>query len=237
MKSPRFLPLLGLLAGLAIAGTQYFIWLYAPVEQTLGLVQKVFYFHLPLAWWSMISFFAVFVCGIMYLLKKDLFWDHAAGAAAEIGVLLSGLALITGSIWARKSWNVWWTWDPRLSTTLVMWFVYAAYLIARSMDMNARKRATLCAALGIIAFLDVPLVFYSARLWRSIHPAVFQAKGGGLEPEMKVTVVVCVAAWALIWAWMYLTRLGQLRLAAAVDAAARDEAHKDDAHENDAAPA
>jgi len=219
--STNRLSLLGLAAGLAVAASHYFIWRFAPVEQTLGLVQKVFYFHLPLAWWAMISFFAVFACGVMYLWKRDLFWDHAAGAAAEVGVLFSGLALATGSIWGRKSWNVWWTWDPRLSTTLVMWFVYAAYLVVRSMDMTERKRATICAVLGIVAFLDVPLVFYSARLWRSIHPAVFAAQGGGLEPEMKTTVIICIAAWSLLWAWLCLARFSQTRLAAQLDARAR----------------
>lgn len=211
----------GLLAGLALAGCQWLIWHYAPVEQTLGPVQKIFYTHLPLAWWALISFFGVFVCSIAYLKTRREGWDLLAGAMAEVGVLLATLALLTGSIWARKSWNTWWTWDPRLTTTLVMWFIYAGYLLVRSMDLDRRRQATVCAVVGIVAFLDVPLVFYSARLWRSIHPAVF-AKGGGLEPEMKLTAMACVAAFSLVWLALTGLRFVQLRQRARLEAMARE---------------
>lgn len=216
-----WLPAVALAAGLAVAGSQWLIWYYAPVEQTMGLVQKIFYAHLPLAWWSLFSFFGVFVCGIIYLKTRAERWDLLAGALAEVGLLFATLALITGSIWARKSWNTWWTWDPRLTTTLVMWFIYAGYLLVRSMDLDKRRQATVCAVVGIVAFLDVPLVFLSARLWRSIHPAVF-SKGGGLEPEMATTVIVCVAAWTLMWLTLVTLRYRQMRQFAALEAQARD---------------
>ncbi len=219
--SRNWLVAVGLGAGLAVAGCQWLIWYYAPVEQTLGPVQKIFYTHLPLAWWALISFFGVFVCSIAYLKTKGERWDHLAGAMAEVGVLFATLALLTGSIWARKSWNTWWTWDPRLTTTLVMWFIYAGYLLVRSMDLDRRRQATVCAVVGIVAFLDVPLVFYSARLWRSIHPAVF-AKGGGLEPEMKLTAMVCVAAWSLMWLALTGLRFRQMRQRSQLEARIRD---------------
>jgi len=98
------------------------------------------------------------------------------------------LALVSGSIWGRAAWNVWWTWDPRLTTTLIMWFVYAGYLVLRGAGMAGERRAMVCAVLGVVAFLDVPLVFYSARIWRSVHPAVLASQGGGMEPEMWHTV-------------------------------------------------
>ena len=218
--SKYWVSIVALLGGTSIAATQWLIWYYAPVEQTLGPVQKIFYTHLPLAWWSLISFFVVFVSSVMYLIKRQESWDLAAGAAAEIGVLFSGLALITGSIWARKSWNTWWTWDPRLTTTLVMWFIYAGYLLIRSMDLERRRQAVVCAVLGVVAFLDVPLVFYSARLWRSIHPAVFANKGGGLEPEMRLTVMICVAVWFLLWLALFTIRRDQLQARAALEARA-----------------
>jgi len=113
---------LAIMALIGLTVSQYFIWVYAPLEQTMGVVQKIFYFHLPLAWWALFSFFLVFVASIVFLIKKDPKWDGLAGAAAESGVLLSGLALISGSLWGRAAWNTWWTWDPRLTTTLVMWF-------------------------------------------------------------------------------------------------------------------
>ncbi|GAB7080777.1 cytochrome c biogenesis protein [Megalodesulfovibrio paquesii] len=193
------IPALACIAGLAMAASQWLIWVYAPVEATLGPVQKIFYVHMPLAGWSMLSFAVTFVASILYLMKKNLRYDLLAGASAELGVLFSGLALITGSIWGRISWNVWWTWDPRLTTTLIMWFIYAAYLLVRGLEMPRARKATVAAVLGVVAFLDVPLVFLSARLWRSVHPAVFASKEGGLTSEMTTTVLVCVAAWFFVW--------------------------------------
>ncbi len=184
---------------LSMAACQWLIYVYAPTEATMGIMQKIFYTHLPLAWWALISFFVVFLASIAYLRTHNILYDLWAKAAAEIGVLLSTLALITGSIWARHSWGVWWTWDPRLTTTLIMWFIYAAYLIVRNLDLPQMRRATICSVLGIIAFLDVPLVFLSARLWRSIHPAVFASKEGGLEPEMKFTAIACVLCFGMVW--------------------------------------
>lgn len=215
----NWIPPVSILAVLAVSISQYFIWMYAPVEMTMGLVQKIFYMHLPLAWWGLISFFTVFIASAAYLLKRRPFWDRLAGAAAETGVLFSALALVTGSLWARPAWNVWWTWDPRLTTTLIMWFVYAAYLLLRSMDMNPERKAVVCSVLGIVAFLDVPLVFLSARMWRSIHPSVLASKGGGLEPEMLTTMFVCLGAWAFVWAAVVGVRLRQMLQKDTIDSA------------------
>lgn len=213
--------LLALAGGVALAACQWLIWCYAPVEATLGPMQKIFYTHLPLAWWALLSFFLVFLGSIAVLARRSEAADRLCAAAAEVGLLFCGLSLLTGMIWARKSWGVWWTWDPRLSTTLVMWFVYAAYLLLRGLDMAPERRRAVCAVVGVAAFLDVPLVFVSARIWRSIHPAVFASRGGGLEPEMKLTAVACVAATGLFWAGLVWLRKRQLdlsaRLAAAVD--------------------
>lgn len=208
----RCIRALGLAGGVLMAACQWLIYAYAPLEATMGVVQKIFYIHLPLAWWSFVSFFVVFVASIMYLRGRASRWDHLAAAAAEVGVLCSGLALVTGALWARHSWGVWWTWDPRLTTTLIMWFVYAGYLILRTLDVPPARRGMICAVVGIVAFIDVPLVFVSARLWRSIHPAVFAARGGGLDDAMKLTVIRCVTAFGFIWAALVLARRNQLVL-------------------------
>lgn len=215
--------ILALLGGLAFACCQWLIYMYAPEEATLGLVQKIFYIHLPLAWWALISFFAVFLGSIAYLVRRCPGADRLCAAAAEVGVLLSGLALVTGMLWARKSWGVWWTWDPRLTTTLIMWFVYAGYLVLRGLDLPPQRKGLVCAVVGVVAFLDVPLVFISARIWRSIHPAVFAAKGGGLEPEMKLTVIACVLSFGLFWAGLVWLRKRQLDLRARLDECAANK--------------
>lgn len=230
---PRCLiPILALAGGALMALCQWLIYVYAPLEAVMGVVQKIFYIHLPLAWWAFASFLTVFGASIAYLRTRALRWDSLAAAAAEAGVACSGLALVTGSLWARHSWGVWWTWDPRLTTTLIMWFVYAGYLILRALDLPPARRSMICAVVGVVAFIDVPLVFVSARLWRSIHPAVFAAKGGGLDEAMKITVFCCVAAFGFIWAALVLARKTQLDMTAHLDGlSARSLRRLGDAHE------
>lgn len=201
----------------ALAVSQWFVYHYAPVESRMGVIQKIFYTHLPLAWWAFMSFFIVCLSGIFYLVRRDRFWDALAGAAAETGMVLCTLTVVTGSIWARYSWNTWWTWDPRLTTALVLWFLYAGYLVLRHMDLAGERRSTLCAVVGIVAFADVPLVFLSARLWRSIHPAVFASEGGGLEPEMLTTVLISLVSFGIFWAALLGMRLQQIRMAEQMD--------------------
>ncbi|MDR3320566.1 MAG: cytochrome c biogenesis protein [Desulfovibrio sp.] len=220
-SSPPPLILL-LLGSVSLACCQWLIYFYAPTEAAMGLIHKIFYIHLPLAWGALFSFFLVFLGSVAYLFKRDSGLDRLCVAAAETGLLLSGLALFTGMLWARKSWGVWWTWDPRLTTTFIMWFVYAGYLVLRSLNLSMRRKSLVCAVVGVIAFLDVPLVFISARIWRSIHPAVFGTEGGELEPKMKLTVAVCVISFGFLWAGLVRLRERQLDLRARMDTIACD---------------
>ncbi|MDZ7762415.1 MAG: cytochrome c biogenesis protein CcsA [Desulfovermiculus sp.] len=208
-----FFPLSVVTWALLIA-SQGMIWLYAPVESSMGLVQKIFYLHLPLAWWAFVAFFIVFMASAAFLWKKRPESDLLAAAAAEVGVLFSVLVLVTGSIWGRVSWNTWWTWDPRLTTALVMCFAYCAYLILRQARIPSPRREVMCAVLGILAFADVPLVFVSARLWRSIHPTVFASQGGGMPGEMLLTLGGCLVAWGGLLALLIISRYRQLRIQA-----------------------
>lgn len=203
--------LCAILGGISLAICQLLIWVYAPVEAAMGLPQKIFYAHLPLAWWALASFLVLFVASIVWLWRKNDWWDELGRAATEIGVLFCGMALLTGMIWAKKSWGTWWTWDPRLTATLIMWFIYSGCLALRRLDMPPRRKKTVCAVVGVAAFLDVPLVFFSARLLRSIHPAVFASGEGGMEPEMKLVALACVAAMGIFWAALLRVRQAQLR--------------------------
>ncbi len=203
---------LSLAAAAALASAQWLVFVYAPVEAEMKLTQKIFYIHLPLAWWALVSFFVVFVASIAFLRGKKRHWDTLADAAAEIGVVLAGLALATGSIWAKAAWWTWWTWDPRLTTTLIMWFVYAAYLVLRGLDLPWERKAAVRAVVGIVAFLDVPLVFFATRLWNSVHPAGTMASRDGLEPEMRLAVIACLAAFGIFWLALLLLRYRLARL-------------------------
>ena len=189
-----------LIAGILLASAHAVAVLYAPDDALIGAVQKIVYIHIPCSWWSLFSFFLVCACSIGWLITKHKQWDILAAAAAEIGLLFNTGSLLTGMLWGRYSWGVWWTWDPRLTTALVLWFLYAGYLLFRQTDISDSRRANLSAVLGILFCLDVPLVFFSARIWRSIHPAVFAAEQGGMEPEMLHTVIICLCASGLYWA-------------------------------------
>lgn len=202
--------LLCLAGGIGMAVAQWFIAVYAPVEAVMGPIQKIFYIHLPFSWWGLISFFIVFLASIGFLVTRKPSFDRLASAAAEIGVLFATVCLITGMLWGRRSWGVWWTWDPRLSTALVMWFAYMGYLVLGHIGFSTQRSQLVRAVVGIVAFADVPLVFLSARMWRSIHPAVFASREGGLEPEMKITVLVCILAMGLLWAGLLAIRKQQL---------------------------
>ncbi len=183
--------------GIGFAFCQYLIYVYAPLEQTMGLAQKIFYYHLCVALWAFVAFFVNCVASICYLKTKNAKYDCIAVASVEIGMVFITLTLITGMIWGKNSWNVWWTWDPRLTTSLILWFIYAGYLTIRTMPTV--KAASMAAVVGIIGFVDVPLVFFSARLWRSIHPSVFTSKGIGLETEMIHTVLACVLTFFFLF--------------------------------------
>ena len=211
----RFCLLVGALAQ-ALAG--YLIYAYAPLEATMGLTQKIFYFHLPLAWWGLFSFFLAFIASILTL-KTDKDWPpYLLQASAEIGELLAILTLITGMIWGRKAWGVWWTWDPRLTTALILCFIYGGLLLVQKLDLSQNRSQRLAAVIGIIGFIDVPLVFLSARYWRSIHPAVFTSSGIAMTQEMLITVLCSLFAFGLFWLGLLTLRMKTLKVAAQIDA-------------------
>lgn len=218
-SKPIALTVLDAASVIALGVAAYFALVLAPTELVMGDVQRVFYFRVGTAWVGMLGFILAAIAGVVYLATKDMKWDRFEVAAVEVSTMFFFITIVLGSIWARPAWNTWWTWDPRLTTTLVMWFIYAGYLLLRSMDLDKRRRTTICAVVGIVAFLDVPLVFYSARLWRSIHPAVF-SRGGGLEPEMQLTAMVCVGVWGLVWLALCGLRFRQLQQQAGLEAAA-----------------
>ena len=176
----------------------YAIFIYAPIEKTMGIVQKIFYLHVPAAFLAFFAFFITFLASIVYLYKKDQKWDVIAYCSAEIGVLFCTIVLITGPIWAKPVWNVWWTWDPRLTTTLILWFIYLAYLMLRGV-VRENQRANLSAVFGIIGFANVPITFFAIRLWRTIHPVVITAEGLNISKPMKDTLLLAFCAFFLFF--------------------------------------
>lgn len=189
---------------IALAGSLYMVFFYAPIEKTMGVAQRIFYFHVPSAWIAFLAFFIVMVASIAYLRTNLRKWDILAYASAEIGTLFCTIVLVTGTLWAKSAWNVWWTWDLRLTTTLVLWLMYAGYLMLRKY-VEGERGAKYAAVFGIIAFLDVPCVYFSIRWWRTLHPraVIMGERGAGLDPAMLTTLLVSLVAF-MVFYWYLL---------------------------------
>lgn len=196
--SNRKLTALTVLSAVLMVITLILIFVYAPEEKTMGLIQKVFYFHVPMAWLSLLAFLVVFVGSIAYLAKNSVTWDIVARSSAGIGFIFNTLMLITGVIWARPVWGVWWTWDPRLTTSLVLWFIYIGYLLVRNFGFEREQSAKFAAVIGIIGFADVPVVALSTVLWRTQHPSALVFEGG-LTTPMLITLITSLITFTLFY--------------------------------------
>jgi heme exporter protein C len=197
-----------ILSYISILVALYLAFIYAPTERTMGQVQRIFYFHVPSAWVSFIAFGVVCFAGIAFLRTGAVKWDRLAYSAAEVGILFLTLVLITGPLWAKPVWNVYWTWDARLTTSFILWLIYIAYLMLRNYVDDPERGARFAAVFGIIGFIDVPIVYMSIRWWRTLHPApvVGSGEGGGLAPAMLLTLLVCVAAFTLLFITLLIFR-------------------------------
>jgi len=194
----------------------YFIFIYAPVEKTMGAIQKVFYIHVPAAFLAYLAFLITFLASILYLYRKDSKWDIVAHCAVETGVIYCTIVLITGPIWAKPVWNVWWTWDPRLTTTLILWFTYVAYLMLRK-SVKENQRANLAAVFGIIGFINVPITFFSIRLWRTIHPVILTSRGFNMSQPMKISLFVTFIAFCFLFFSILISRIKLERIKIRID--------------------
>jgi len=168
----------------------------APDEATMHEIQRIFYFHVPSWSASFTAFFIAFVGSVGFLATRREQWDWLAVSGAEVGVAGCTLGLITGPLWAKPVWGVWWTWDARLTTTFILWLLYISYLLLRGLIEEPGRRATLSAVFGIFAFLDVPLVYISNRLWRTQHPApvFFGGQDSGVSATMGKVIGLCIVS-------------------------------------------
>jgi heme exporter protein C len=214
-------PVLKILEAISVLLFIVFVWMvffYAPLEASMGAVQRVFYFHVATAWVGMLGFVAAGVAGIAYLRTHDFKWDIIEVAAVEISLVFFLIAIVLGSIWAYPAWNTWWTWEPRLTTAAVLELIYLAYLLLRQGIEEPEKRARFGAIYTIVGGLSVPITFMSIRLFRTIHPVVVgsanaMAKGGfDMTPKMLQTMFfsIIVFSFVFIVLFWHRIRLGQL---------------------------
>ena len=201
--------ILAIITAVMMLADLYFIFMVAPTDSVLGHVQRVFYFHVPGAIMSFAAFFVVCVGSLGYLIRRTPRWDAIAHASAEVGVVFVTLALLTGIIWARPVWNTWWTWEPRLTTTLILWLIYVSYLMIRSYASNQQQAARYSAVVGIVGFVDVPIVYYSVIWWRSIHPSPVVgpfAQANALEPIMWWVLLFSFVTFLILFSYLVAER-------------------------------
>ena len=186
----------------------------APPDAVQGEVQRLMYVHVPAAWLAYLSFLVVFVSSIAYLKTGRIRWDRAAAASAEIGVLFTALAIALGALWGKPVWGTWWTWDPRLTTTAVLLLIYVGYLSIRRIVDNPTRRARWSAVIGIVGFVDVPIVHLSVVWWRSLHQdaTVLRLDGPEIGGTMLVALLVAVGAFTVAYAYLMTVRLRVGRL-------------------------
>jgi heme exporter protein C len=204
----------------AMLGALYMVFIAAPTDSFQGPVQRIFYVHMAM-WLNTFTAFAIVgVASLLYLWQRTRRWDHLGRSGAELGLLFCSLGLATGSIWAKPIWGTWWTWDPRLTLTTVLWMIYAAYLLLRALANEPQQGATLAAILGVSGVVDLYLINRAVYWWRSIHPAVIVNREGGTglsDPIMRATLLVCMLAFFLLFLWLLRLRLRAARLQDTVD--------------------
>lgn len=202
--------ILSALSALMMLFGLYMAFIYAPDAVNLPtdverFSQRILYFHVGSAWVGFFAFFVTFIAGILYLIKRDFVWDNLGHASVEIGLTFMTMVLVTGAIWAKPTWNVWWTWSPRLTISAIGWLLYIGYLMLRGAIDDPARRARFAAVFGIIAFISVPINFMAIRWWRDIHPAVVgsgaaEGEGGfAMSDNIRNALLYCVVAFTVFY--------------------------------------
>jgi heme exporter protein C len=204
---PKYILGLSTLIGFILAGLMIFLW--SPIDHSMGWVQKIMYIHVPSAWTSFLAITVAFVFSVLYLWKRIEQFDIIALCSVEIGVIFCGLALVTGSIWARPTWNTYWTWDARLTTTLILFLIFSGYLLLRRFSEPGEQQARLSAVVAIIGFLDIPLIHLSVVWWRTLHQpsTVFSKKSNVIDDQILVTLLFSVTVFSVLYLYLLLSRV------------------------------
>lgn len=191
--------------GGVIAG--WLIFSIAPREISMGDVQRIVYLHVAVAWCGLAGCVAMGLAAGAYLATSDSRWEHWSSAAGEVGWLCATLTLVTGSLWAHEAWNTWWTWEPRLTASLILWLAFAGRALVRASIEDDRRRARIAAVLSIVALADVPLVLLATRWFRGMHPVTPE-----MDPRMRIALLASVVCWTLLFAMLAVLRRNQLRV-------------------------
>ena len=184
------------------------VFFVVPTEKTMGVVQRIFYIHVPSAWIAFFAFFVVFVASLIFLITQKRHWDSVAASAAEVGVVSCAVVLLTGPFWAKPVWGIWWAWDARLTLTLVLFLIYVGYLMLRFYVPDAERRGRLAAVFSILGIVNVYFTYMANRWWRTQHPqpVIAGGEGSGLDPKMWTALLWCLAALLCWSAFLFVQR-------------------------------
>jgi heme exporter protein C len=202
----------GLLLAAVLLAIGLIFW-YAPTEETMGHVQRIVYFHVSVAWCGLAGSLLMGMFAVIYLVRRDLRWDAWSQAAGELGWLGTTLTLVTGSLWAHEAWGVWWTWEPRLTFSLVLWLIFAGIFLVRSGVEDSSRRARLSAIVAVIGAADTPLVFMATRWFRGVHPVAPE-----MDPSMRLVLIVALLSFSAFFARLLAFRRRQIGLLEAMSA-------------------
>lgn len=199
----------GWFVALAVGTTAVAGLLVAPADAAQGDVQRIMYVHVPSAWLSYLAFFVTLVGALLYLWRRDLRFDRLAVASAEIGLLFTAVTIVSGAIWGKATWGKWWDWDPRLTTTAILFVVYAGYLLLRQAIVDRHRRARIAAIFGIVGFLNVPIVHFSVLWWRSLHqpPTIIRPGHPTIDHAMEAVLIASVVTFTVAYAWLLRRRI------------------------------
>lgn len=198
----------GIAAIVSLSIGLYMAFVYAPTDRIQGHAQRIFYVHVPMAWLAYLAFAVIFVGSVGYLWKRSQAMDRLARSSAELGFLFTSLVLLTGMLWGRPIWNAWWSWDARLTTTLILWFIYLGYFMVRAYASDAEQGARFGAVLGIIGAVDVPIIHFSVTWWRTLHPepVVLDTSGPNLPNSMLYSMLVCLLGFTLLYVYLMIQK-------------------------------
>jgi len=216
--------ILAAVAVLLVIASAYASFYIAPTEATMGVIQRIFYFHVASAWAGFTAFLICFIGNLLYVWKRKQQYDWLGVSGAEVGLAFTTVVLITGPIWAHPVWGIWWTWDARLTSTFVLWLLYVSYLLLRTLVEEPDRRALLSSLFGIFAFIDVPLVFGAIRWWRTQHPqpVIMGGQGSGLDPTMKAVFFFSAFAMHVLMASLIVERYALEKIQTEADFLARE---------------
>jgi len=199
----------GIVTVMSLAVGLYSAFVYAPADAVQGEVQRLMYLHVPLILVSYLAFFVVFVASILYLWRRRRQYDAIAHSSAEVAVLFTALSIAVGSIWGRPTWGTWWTWDARLTTTAILLLVFVGYLMLRALVDDQARGSTFCAVLGILGFLDIPIIHMSVVWWRTLHQPASMLRPGPstVASDMQVALYANLVAFGLLYVYLLIKRL------------------------------